>query len=47
MKETMNLLRGLLVMAGLVALAGCWTADKNDTTYNTKQTLIRDTRPNN
>ena len=43
----MNLLRCLLITAGLAVLAGCWTADKNDTTYNTKQILIRDTRPNN
>ena len=43
----MNLLRCLLMTAGLAVLAGCWTADKSDPTYNTKQILIRDTRPNN
>ncbi len=42
----MKVLRCLLVMSGLIALTGCWTADKNDTTYNTKQVLIRDSRPN-
>ena len=42
----MNLLRCLLMTVGLAVLAGCWTADKSDPTYNTKQILIRDTRPN-
>ena len=42
----MNLLRCLLMPVGLAVLAGCWTADKNDPTYNTKQILIRDTRSN-
>lgn len=40
------LLRWMLVTM-LAASAGCGTADKNDPTYNTKQILIRDTRPTN
>lgn len=41
----MTLLRWMLAGVVLAALAGCGTADKNDPTYNTKQILIRDTRP--
>jgi hypothetical protein len=44
--RVMFLLQWILV-AALVALAGCGTVDKNDPTYNTKQILIRDTRPSN
>jgi predicted small lipoprotein YifL len=44
--RVMFLLRWMLAVA-LVSLAGCGTVDKNDPTYNTKQILIRDTRPSN
>ncbi|MBI5687751.1 MAG: hypothetical protein HZC54_21990 [Verrucomicrobia bacterium] len=48
MKRSMTiLLRWMLAAVVLVGLAGCGTVDKNDPTYNTKQILIRDTRPTN
>ena len=41
----LTLSRWILAAAVSAALAGCGTVDKNDPTYNTKQILIRDTRP--
>jgi hypothetical protein len=43
----MTLLRWMLVTVVWAVLGGCGTVDKNDPTYNTKQVLIRDTRPSN
>ena len=46
-RSTAILLRWMLAAVVLAALAGCGTVDKNDPTCNTKQILIRDTRPVN
>lgn len=47
MKMRVTFLLRWMLAAALAVLTGCGTVDKNDPTYNTKQILIRDTRPSN